>query len=873
MYRIVVIVIGFCVVLLGGNEHETVYAEDRPHDVKTLKPGVSISLFAEQPQVVTPTGIDVDEKGNVWVVSSHTHFPPEDYPGPKFDEILKFDSEGNRTVFYNATHHTMDLELGPDGWVYLAERSRILRIRDSDQNGQAEEVEELALLKTEAVYPHNGLAGLCLTNEGQLLLCLGENFSHPWQLTGTDNKQLSGSSEGAVFVMNLDGSGLKRLARGLWNPFGICVRQNGEMFAVDNDPGERPPCRLVQIVQGGDYGFQRKYGSEAHHPFVCWNGQLSATLPMVHPVGEAPCGIVPYGRGLLAPSWGEHHVRFYPLTPSGTGYQTDPIELVKGGRYFRPVCIAENRAEQRAGVRSWFMTDWVDGSYNVHGFGRIWKLEIDTEKATWLGPTELLPPNEETQIAQQLRAGQFEYPLNEMLLFSTHEGPYLAQATLQGLSKLAPNWTIDEAKTKSEELQHQMLLALRLAAFENQKSIQVTDWIDYFLTMNDPRIQFETLRLISDLELKQYLPKVEAILTQSELSYELFEAAIATVNTLNGKPELGVRNEEQLLKKVQDEKSSPQLRAYALRLLPAPQRKATDNPHAPRTNFPKGLTLKLLEQLLSLKNEELSVEVVRTLEGNPVLSEKLLVAISNDENQSTNVRLEAIAALANIASKNTELLLKLALSQERSLREEALRSLRSVQLSQEARQRLQRIGDDFPESEDLVMAALEPGSLKKNRPALDDISGWEERLKRVPGLADIAAGRRLFHQSSTGNCSSCHRHEGRGNMVGPDLTSVHQNEDLNWLLESILQPSRQMSPEFRPTMILLEDGRSFSGIRLQSYTKEAIRDAHGRKRVFDKSEIEMIQDLKTSFMPEGLVYNLTDRELRDLVVFLRSEER
>jgi len=54
-----------------------------------------------------------------------------------------------------------------------------------------------------------------------------------------------------------------------------------------------------------------------------------------------------------------------------------------------------------------------------------------------------------------------------------------------------------------------------------------------------------------------------------------------------------------------------------------------------------------------------------------------------------------------------------------------------------------------------------------------------------------------------------------------------------------------MAPEYRPTMIVLDDGRTFSGIRLQSYTKEAIRDAQGRKRVFDRSEIELIQDLDT----------------------------
>ena len=101
--------------------------------IKLLQPGVRLTLLAKHPDLVTPTGIDVDENGQIWVVASHTHFRPDPYPGPAHDEILIFDREGkNRRVFYNKTEATMDLELGRDGWVYLAERDRILRIKDTD---------------------------------------------------------------------------------------------------------------------------------------------------------------------------------------------------------------------------------------------------------------------------------------------------------------------------------------------------------------------------------------------------------------------------------------------------------------------------------------------------------------------------------------------------------------------------------------------------------------------------------------------------------------------------------------------------------------------------------------------------------------------
>ncbi|MBI5775176.1 MAG: hypothetical protein HZA89_15745, partial [Verrucomicrobia bacterium] len=61
---------------------------DCPPELKFNQPGVKLTLVAEHPQVMTPTGIDVDKEGHVWVVTSHTHFRPPDYPGPKHDEIV-----------------------------------------------------------------------------------------------------------------------------------------------------------------------------------------------------------------------------------------------------------------------------------------------------------------------------------------------------------------------------------------------------------------------------------------------------------------------------------------------------------------------------------------------------------------------------------------------------------------------------------------------------------------------------------------------------------------------------------------------------------------------------------------------------------------
>lgn len=110
-----------------------------PPRIEILAPGVKLTLLAEHPDIVTPTGIDVDEAGRIYTISCHTHFRPEGYVGPEHDEVLVFDADGkNRRVFYNKTTATMQLILGPDGWVYLTERGRILRVKDTDGDGKGD---------------------------------------------------------------------------------------------------------------------------------------------------------------------------------------------------------------------------------------------------------------------------------------------------------------------------------------------------------------------------------------------------------------------------------------------------------------------------------------------------------------------------------------------------------------------------------------------------------------------------------------------------------------------------------------------------------------------------------------------------------------
>lgn len=887
-------------------------------EAKSLKPGVTLTLIAEHPDVATPTGIDVDADRNVWVLSCHTHFRPDDYEGPEHDEVVVFNADATspasngpaRRVFYSKTTATMDLELGPDGWVYLAERDRILRVKDTDNDGIGDVEETIVTLITEEDYPHNGLSGLAWESKHvkvgprqRLLFTLGENYWKPWELVGRDGKRLTGTGEGGVFEVTAEGRLLKRVARGFWNPFGITVHNDGSMFVCENDPGARPPCRLLHVVQGGDYGYQRAYGRAPSHPFVCWNGELRGTLPMLHATGEAPCGIAPIGGGLLVTSWADHRIDFFPLTRKGESFETERIELVTGSDVFRPTGLVRFGLDRFASPLSpddrkpetgsnkpptrhtFYFADWVEGSYEIHGKGRVWKLEVDQAVASeWLQPQ--LPAGRPVRMPVILDPAYKQFhaisptsaiPMLERIA-SPETDPFQVNSLLEKLSR--------RFKTPALETVRSWKPSLRLATLLVEKRRDPTNesWPRLFLEDSDPEVRFEALRWIADANLRVFLPDAAALLTRNDISYREFEAALACWNTISGNPRAGISEPATLLPRVLDADAPATIRAYALRLLPPTH---------------KGLSTKVLSELADSSDEPLSLEAVHSLASRSELAAyDHLLAIGRDVDRSANVRATAIAGLTPVAHEIVSQLFAIDPTQA-PVKDEVLRALRFGPKGADVgapvlrdpevsklREEAETTTDERLRAERLktvrrleTLAAMghairDAEYLKQNRPPVTNIDAWLERLEQFEG--NVESGERIFHHSKVGFCAKCHQHTGRGNVVGPDLSAAGGGKDSKRrLLTAILQPHKDVDPQFYPWTIVTTDGQTFSGIPLRKggrSGKEFYRDTNGQERAFLKSDIEFRKELKTSLMPEGLVFTMTDQELADVLAFLESSK-
>lgn len=156
------------------------------------------------------------------------------------------------------------------------------------------------------------------------------------------------------------------------------------------------------------------------------------------------------------------------------------------------------------------------------------------------------------------------------------------------------------------------------------------------------------------------------------------------------------------------------------------------------------------------------------------------------------------------------------------------------------------------------------------RATADDKKKEITRLKGVLteealAKADAHNGRALF----TKTCAQCHTLYNVGAKIGPDLTGSNR-ADVNYLLENIVDPSAVIGKDYLLWMIHMKDGRAIDGI-IKAQTDDAVTVATTTEMLtLVRPEIERMKVSTVSMMPEGLLSGMSEKEVRDLVAYLRS---
>ncbi|MGE0755737.1 MAG: PQQ-dependent sugar dehydrogenase [Pirellulaceae bacterium] len=144
-----------------------------------------------------------------------------------------------------------------------------------------------------------------------------------------------------------------------------------------------------------------------------------------------------------------------------------------------------------------------------------------------------------------------------------------------------------------------------------------------------------------------------------------------------------------------------------------------------------------------------------------------------------------------------------------------------------------------------------------------------EEILRLAG--DAQRGRSVFFEAAGVQCKNCHRIDGVGKDLGPDLSQIGKKYDRGQLLESILDPSKFIDPKYVAYLIETRDGRLMTGLLVQRDEREAVlRDAQDQRIVVPTSQIERLVAQSASLMPELLLRDLTAEQVADLLAFLNS---
>ncbi len=818
-----------------------------PH---VLDERLELTLFAENPAIVTPIGIAVDSLDRIFVLESHTHLAPADYAGPKSDQIKIFkDGDGqpgngqpeSASVFADGFREGVNIAFSPEGNLYVVTSRDVTVLYDRDGDGRSEERRKvLELTEPDKVYAHSALLGITFSPDGWLYVSRGNTGGNAWKLVGTDGSSVTGYGDGGNVVRaRPDGSRLEEVATGFWNPMDLKFDASGHLLAADNDPDSRGPNRLVDVVPGGDYGYQSLFGGSGINPYLAWNGELPGTLPYAVGLGEAPSGLLnaslaalpaDYRGQMLCSIWEESRIVRIDLQPKGVSLTGSTEVIVQGGEDFRPVAFA---ADSRGNI---YFTDWVLRSYPNHGRGRIWKLSAKKDMAT--GKPEkrsvfALPDSaaEPLQIVHNTGPHtSFEYLAQRL----TSEDPFLRHAAMVMLARPShQDKLLQTTKSTNPYARLGALLALQRFGYRPDQA-----FMRQLLTDPDARVRQRAMMWVGKSGLVASRQDLDKSLAAGTPSLLLFETYLETVRHLQpeflgiyqNKTEAHTKKIERPLPEqfienfVQDAAQPAAVRAMAVKILePSDQNNA--------------LLLGLLEKE---KDPKIQLEVVRSLAIVPdAVVAGRLIELAKLKSTSANVRAEALLALSRQPGDFSEKIKPLLKDTSAEVQSEATRYLR------------------------LYTASPPP-----EQPA--DYASWQKSLQKS-GAA--GRGRRVFY-SVQAVCSSCHAIEGRGGDLGPDLTNVGQSKSRDQLIRAILQPSAEISPEWQGWYVNLKNGESYVGRQIDVGEKEIDLLTQDKGFVtFQKGDVKNYGVSQTSLMPEGLQNQLTVEDMRDLLAFLQGGKK
>lgn len=804
--------------------------------------GLKLTLFAENPDIVTPIGMVVGDDDKVYVIESHTHSPPSDYEGPDGDIVKVFvdeDKDGvadSSSVFAEGFKAGMNLAFSENGVLYILCAWSLYALSDRDGDGVCDEPELILTLDTKAGNPHGCWLGITFDEENNVYISRGNVGSEYYRIEGKDGSVVEGYGDGGNVVRaNADGTEVEEWATGFWNSMDLKFDHRGNLLLVDNDPDARGPNRLLKVAEGGDYGYKSMYGGSGRHPFQGWDGSFPGNLPYISGTGEAPSGLLDVSaRGeysILVTVWNENTIERHDIQPDGSVKKS---LFMMGGKDFRPVALDQDSDGNL------FISDWMLVDYPNHGKGRIWRVsKLPLAKPF---PRKEFVTVDETSIRRFVMSDD---------AFARHQGEMWLAG--EGRRDLAVAFT-DDYHPKA-----------RLGGYLALRRMDLSEESQYISkALGDEDLEVRLLALLwaaesMDVSLKEHLDKA---LRAGEVTQVLFNTYLAAVEGLdegfiqsfqNG----GDKSAKKLVRKLPDG-------------LVADLARDKDLSAAVRAQAIKRLEASSVVDLLASSEPEIliaAIERTSTLQDKSVLVRITELAMAEDH--PAEVRTEALLGLSKQALPDPALLAPLLEDDEADVAYEAARTLRFHVRNTQVKKGFEKL---LSSTTDEGMSELAEAALfgiistmpySKKRPASVD-----EWVSRVEEGGNISRGHRVF-RTTQAMCTHCHA---VGKNLGPDLGGIAQSVSSEQIVRSILRPSESFPPQYQAWNIYTTDGKVHQGLQIDHQSKGAmlLYTLDNENRRFEADEVKDYEVSPFSLMPQGLETVMTVSELRDLVAYLSS---